>query len=212
VSLTLASTLIEASTFHGREPLPDAVDLTVGAPDSAAARVVQALGRHYTLAASLAYVHDPEGTGETTPVVRASASAYARWDLPLGWRAHATLIWGGISHYDEAAWLDSITGEVLFTDWDNSLWGRLEVLQRTPAELRVVPLPADANEPDWVGAVTAGYTRKIVSVGPVDFSAGASGTLGFMTDRFLSTYGGRPIVSGKLFVEARLIKMFEVRR
>ena len=68
-----------------------------------------------TLSASLAYVHDPEGTGGTEPVVRASVSAYARWSLPLDWRAHATLIWGGISNYDGASWLDSITGEVLFT-------------------------------------------------------------------------------------------------
>jgi hypothetical protein len=212
LSLTLPTTIIEASTFHGREPSPDAVDLPIGAPDSVAARVSQQLGRHYTLAASLAYVHDPEGTGQTEPVVRASLSAYARWNLPLDWRAHATLIWGGISNYDGASWLDSITGEVLFTDWSNALWGRLEILQRTPAELRVMPLPANPNAPDWVGALTAGYTRKIVALGPVDFSVGASGTLNFMTDTFLNAYGGRPIVSGKLFVEARVIKMFVVQR
>ena len=212
LSLTLPSTIIEVSTFHGREPEPEAVDLPIGAPDSAGARVVQALGRHYTLATSLAYVHDPEGTGGSQPAFRASLSAYGRWDLPYDWRAQATLIWGGISNYDGAAWLDSMTGEVLFTDWDNALWGRLEVLQRTPAELEVSPLPADPNAPDWVGALTAGYTRRIVSVGPVDFSAGASGTLNFMTDTFLNAYGGRPIVSGKLFVEARVIKMFVVRR
>ena len=123
LSLTLPTTIIEASTFHGREPSPDAVDLPIGAPDSAAARVSQQLGRHYTLAASLAYVHDPEGTGATAPVLRASVSAYARWDLPLDWRAYATLIWGGISNYDDAAWLDSITGEVLFTDWDERAVG-----------------------------------------------------------------------------------------
>jgi len=212
LSLTLPTTIIEASTFHGREPAPDAVDLPIGAPDSVGARVSQQLGRHYTLSASLAYVTDPEGTGQTDPVVRASGWAYARWDLPRGWRAHSTLIWGGISNYDGASWLDSITGEVLFTDWDNALWGRLEILQRTPAELRVVPLPADPNAPDWVGAVTAGYTRRAVTLGPVDFSVGASGTLNFLTDPFLNAYGGRPIVSGKLFVEARVIKMWDVRR
>jgi hypothetical protein len=212
VSLTLPTTIVEASTFHGREPAPDAVDLPLGAPDSVGARVVQALGGHYTAAASLAYVHDPEGTGGNEPVVRASVSAYGRWNLPHDWRAHATLIWGGISHYDGAAWLDSVTGEVLFTDWDNALWGRLEILQRTPAELAVAPLPARPNAPDWVGALTAGYTRKIVGVGPVDFSVGASGTLGFVSDPFVDAYGGRTIVSGKLFVEARVIKMWMVRR
>ncbi len=211
-SLTLPATIIEVSTFHGREPQPDVVDLPIGMPDSVAGRVSQQLGRHYTVAASLAYVHDPEGTGQSAPVFRASVSAYARWNLPLDWRAQATLIWGGISNYDSTPWLDAITGEVLFTDWDNALWGRLEVLQRTPAELMVSPLPENPNAPDWVGAVTLGYTRRAVSLGPLDFSVGASGTLNFMTDTFLNAYGGRPILSGKLFVEARVIKMWDVRR
>ena len=146
------------------------------------------------------------------PVFRASVSAYGRWELPYAWYGYATLIWGGISNYDNAAWLDAVTGEVLFTDWSNSLWGRLEVLQRTAAELRITPLPADPNGPEWVGALTLGYTRKAVSVGPFDFSVGASGTLNFMPDVFLGAYGGRPILSGKLFVEARAIKMWDVRR
>ncbi|MDB4966470.1 MAG: hypothetical protein JWN44_2159 [Myxococcales bacterium] len=216
LSLTLPTTTIELSTFHGREPQPDAVDLPLGTPDSAGARVAQQLGRHYTVAASLAYVRDPEAHAVAgapqDPVVRASASAYARWDLPLGWRAHATLIWGGISNYDSAPWLDSITGEVLFTDWSNRLWGRIEAVQRTPAELRVPNVaPARANDPDWVGAATLGYTRKIVALGPADFWIGGSGTLNFLTDTFLPAYGGNPILSGKLFVEARMMQMFDWR-
>jgi hypothetical protein len=205
-ALVLPSTTIEVSTFHGREPEPDEVDLPIGAPDSVGGRVSQAIGRHYTVAASLAYVHEPEGVPAPGPVFRASVSGYARWDLPRGWRAHATFIWGGISNYDDVTWLDAFTGEVLFTDWDNFLWGRMEVVQRTPAELEVPS--ATPNQPDWVGATTLGYTRKIVSLGPIDFHVGASGTLNFMTDTFLAAYGGRPILSGKLFVEARGMKMF----
>lgn len=205
-ALYLPSTTIEVSAFHGREPEPDAIDLPIGAPDSVAARVSQQLGRHYTVAASAAYVDNPEGVDLPGVVVRASASAYARWDLPAGWRGHAALIWGGISNYDGVPWLDSITTELLFTDFDNFLWGRIEAVQRTPAELVVPSL--NKLRPDWVGATTLGYTRKIVSLGPLDFHVGASGTLDFMTDTFAGAYGGNVIVSGKLFVEARLMKMF----
>lgn len=211
VALYLPTTTIEASTFHGREPEPDAVDLPIGTPDSVAARVSQQLGRHYTVAASVAYVNNPEGVANPGVVIRASVSGYGRWDLPHGWRAHGTFIWGGISNYDSTAWLDSFTTEALFTDFDNFLWGRIEVVQRTAAELNVPTTPAEANTPDWVGATTLGYTRKIVSLGPLDFRVGASGTLNWMTDRFLPAYGGRPILSGKLFVEARLIQMFGYR-
>jgi hypothetical protein len=208
VSLTLQRTIVEASTFYGHEPSPDIVDLPLGVPDSAALRVSQQLGPHYTVAISGAYVASPEAPDHTGPVARVSASGYGRWDLPRGWRAHGTVIWGGIANYDGVGFLNSLTTEVLFTDWNNAIWGRIEALQRTPLELGVMTTPQLANLPDWVGAVTLGYTRKIVSLGPFDFDVGASGTLNFMTDIFLPAYGGRPILSGKLFVEARLIQMW----
>lgn len=212
LSLTLAHTTIEASTFYGREPSPDAVDLPIGAPDSAALRVSQQLGPHYTVAASAAYVNNPEAPVRTGATARASLSAYGRWSLPRGWRAHAALIGGGIVNYDGVDFLASITTEVLFTDWDNRLWGRIEALQRTPLELAVATAPPQlASSPDWVGAITLGYTRKIVSLGPLDFDVGAAGTLNFMTDVFLPAYGGRPILSGKLFLAARLMQMWSSR-
>jgi hypothetical protein len=211
LSLTLEHTTIEASTFYGREPSPDVVDLPIGAPDSAALRVSQQLGPHYTVAASAAYVTSPEAPDHTGPVARASLSGYGRWNLPHGWRAHGTVIWGGIVNYDGVTFLNSITTEVLFTDWSNRLWGRIEALQRTPLELAVPATAQLQNTPDWVGAVTLGYTRKIVSLGPVDFDVGASGSLNFMTDVFLAAYGGRPILSGKVFIGARLMQMWNAR-
>jgi hypothetical protein len=210
-SLYLGGTLVEASTFVGREPSPTKVDLPLGTPDSFAVRVAQHLGRHFTTAASVAYVNDPEGEPGIPSEVRVSASGYTQWNLPLGWRAHGTLIWGGITNYDHANFLSSITGEWLFLDEANALWGRVEVLERTPAELAITP-SVSPNNGLWVGALTAGYTRRLASLWAFDVSIGGSATLSFLPNAFAGTYGGNSVMSGKLFLEARLMKMFAIWR
>jgi hypothetical protein len=72
-----------------------------------------------------------------------------------------------------------------------------------------------AARPDdgrWVGALTAGYTHRLSSVWAFDFSVGASLTASFVPDVFAAAYGGNSVFSGKLFVEARLMKMFSAGR
>jgi hypothetical protein len=205
-SLFLGGTMLEASAFHGHEPSPMKVDLPIGAPDSVGVRVAQQIGRHYLASASFAYVNDPEGDPAVPHLFRVSASAYGQWNLPRGWRAHATLIFGGITDYDRAPFLASLTGEWLFLDEDNSLWGRAETLMRTPAELAIASSSPDQGR--WVGALTLGYTRKLISVWAFDFAVGGSLTLSFVPDDFAGAYGGNALFSGKLFLEARWLKMF----
>lgn len=211
-SLYLGRTVIEASAFHGREPEPTQVDLPLGAPDSYSLRLAHGVGPHYLAAASFAYVNDPEGDPEIPYVLRMSASLYTQHDLPRGWRAHGALIWGGIANYDRARFLNSLTLEALFRDEANALWTRAEAVQRTPAQLRV-DAATDASAPNsgvWAGALTIGYTRRIVSLWAFDFGVGGSGTVTFLPAPFEAAYGGAAVVSGKLFLEARLLKMFSV--
>jgi hypothetical protein len=209
-SLSVDGTTVEASTFHGQEPSPTAVDLPIGVPDSFALRLVQQVGKRFTVSASAAYVNDPEGEADIPHEVRVSASGYTQWTLRRGWRAYGTLIWGGITSYDHATFLNSVTGEWLFHDDNNGVWGRLEVLQRTPAELAVV-----ATEPDsgrWVAALTAGYTHRLASLSAFDFSVGGSATLDFLPNAFSAAYGGNAIFAAKLFLECRVVKMLAFGR
>ena len=205
-SLYIGKTLLEASAFHGKEPSPTKVDLPIGVPDSVSVRLVQQFRKNVMASASFAYVTDPEGDPTIPHEFRISASAYTQWNLPRGWRAHTTSIWGGITRYDHADFLNSFTFEGLFSDESNAIWSRLEVLQRTPAELNIVSSAPNVGE--WIGAVTLGYTRKLFSLWAFDFSLGGSGSIGFVPPSFSSAYGGQAIVSGKLFLEARLMKMF----
>ncbi|HUB07695.1 MAG TPA: hypothetical protein VMB50_11865 [Myxococcales bacterium] len=208
--LYLGHTIVEASTFHGLEPQPTQVDLPLGAPDSAALRLSQILGPHLTLSASGAYVNDPEGDPTVPHDWRLSASAYGQADVLGSWRLHVFAAWGGMIGYDHATFLDSFIGEALLSDdRADQIWGRLEVLQRTPAELEV----AGAPQPDvgqWVGALTLGYTRVVVSVWGFDFSAGVSGTASGVPDDYAVAYGHDVVFSGKVFLEARFLRGFSV--
>ncbi|MFI5289954.1 MAG: hypothetical protein ACHQ17_09910, partial [Polyangia bacterium] len=208
-SLRIDNTLLEASTFHGLEPQPTAVDLPLGSPDSVAVRMAQDFAaRRLTVAASFAYVNDPEGDPTIPSALRLSASAYLHHDLPHNWRAHATAIWGGITGFDHASFLESVTLEALFLDDSNALWSRLEVLQRTPGELEIASTSPNGGE--WVGALTVGYTRRIISLWGFDFSVGASGTLDFLPSDFATAYGGQVAAIGRVFLGARLMKMWTV--
>jgi hypothetical protein len=208
VAAVIGGTTLEASTFHGHEPAPMSVDLPIGAPDSFAFRVTQQIGKRFLVAASVAYVRDPEGEADIPDEVRVSASGYTQWNLPKGWRAHGTLIWGGITRYDRASFLNSITGEWSFLDDSNNLWGRVEALQRTPAELAI----AQDDTGRWVGALTLGYTRRVLTLWAFDFSIGGSATASFVPDAFATAYGGNAVFSARLFLEARWMKSFAAGR
>jgi hypothetical protein len=205
-SLHLGVVTLEASTFAGREPHPTEIDLPILTPDSFAFRAIGQIGRHWTVAASFAYVDNPEGDPEDTKVYRASASGYLSYDLPKNWRVHASLIWGGVANYDHTPWLNSILAEATFSDGSNSPWIRLEVLQRTPAELAI----SASNSPQWVGAWTLGFTRRIVSLWAFDFNVGAAGTLSFLPNDYQPAYGGAVVAVGRLYLEARFVKMWSL--
>ncbi len=210
-SLFIDHTTIEASTFSGLEPDPTLVDLPVRKPDSVALRVIQHFSQHFSAAASGSYVNNPEGNPSIPHEWRASASGYWQYTLPRDWRAHALLVWGLVTGYDSATALNSFLGEAVFSDDSNSLWSRIEVLQRTAYELNVPNVPSP-NTGRWVGAATLGYTRRIVSVWGFDVSVGGSGTLSVVPPVYSSAYGGQTIWSGKLFLEARFYRMFAPRK
>lgn len=156
-----------------------------------------------TAAASAAYVNDPEEDHTVPNLIRYSASTYLRGSIQPGWRSHLALIWGGITHYDHARFLNSFALEALHRNDREAMWGRIEALQRTPSELDV----ATAVDPLFVGALTLGYTRTLTSLGPADLSMGAMGTANFVPDVFSAAYGGNSAYVARLFVEARFMTM-----
>lgn len=159
-SLKLGNVRFEASTFHGEEPSPTKVDLPIGAPDSAAIRVIGEFTPRVTGLISAAYVAHPEpDEPDIASENRYSASLLSRVDLGGDWEWFNSAIYGLITHMDYADSLNSFGEEFLFRGSGNRIWGRVEVLQRTPDELAIAT--TNPNSGRWVAAFTLGYTRSL---------------------------------------------------
>jgi hypothetical protein len=83
------------------------------------------------------------------------------------------------------------------------------VLQRTPNELNV-PVSAGADSPQWVGGLTLGYSRKLMSLWTFDFLAGVAGTLDFLPEDYQAAYGGPVVAVGRMFFEMRFANMWSL--
>ncbi len=196
-SLKLGGFHIEASTFNGMEPDPTQVDLPIRTPDSYACRLIQEFSPNVMLMASYAYVNNPEpGIANDN---RYSASFYTHVPLSEAWTWHNTLIYGGITNIDYASFLNSTLEEFALVSEKMAVYGRVEVLQRTPNQLGIPGLP-DPNSGRWVTAISFGYSHQVVAWDGWELRAGAEVSNDRTPAEYSLTYAGDPL-SYKFFFE-----------
>jgi hypothetical protein len=208
-SLKIDSTHFEFSTYNGTEPQPQNVDLPLGSLNSYSFRLIEELNPDFMAMISYAYVSNPE---TDQPLVnfeqRYSASIYNSAKISERWTFDNTLIYGGISNLDQASVLTSFAEEFLFKGNTPRIWGRIEVLQRTPNELQIVT-NTDGNVGQWVTAITLGYTHKVVGWDSAELGVGASVTADLLPQDYQGAYGGNPW-AGKAFVQFGGMKMWSL--
>jgi len=204
-SLNLNHTRFEVSTFNGQEPEPTQIDLPVDVPNSYSLRLIEDFSSTITGMVSAAYVKDPEHDDPSIPfVTRYSASLYTRHTLKQ-WHLYNAFIFGLITQYAHAASLASFGEEFwLHNSKEMRIFGRLEVIQRTPHELEIAA--SDPNSGRWVVATTVGYTHAITQIDEGEIGIGASVTKDFLPTDYQGTYGGNPW-TGKLFLQFSGMKM-----
>lgn len=201
-SFKIGGTAIEASTFHGGEPQPTQVDLPMGTPDSGAFRVIEEFSPDHMAMASLAYVDAPEPSDpDISFELRASASVYSHFRLPGEWQFHNALIYGAITRYDHASVLNSFLEEFWIHRDHPNFWGRIEVLERTAAELQIASA-SDQNTGQWVAAFTLGYTQNVARIGGTQIGIGGSVTEDLLPSEFADAYGSSHPWTGKIFIQA----------
>ena len=189
-SLKLGGLHIEASIFNGMEPDPTQVDLPIRSPDSYAFRLIQDFSPRVSAMISYAYVNNPEPGIATAE--RYSASLYTHLPLSNAWTFHNTLVYGGITNIDNASFLNSTLEEFALTSEKMAIFGRVEVLQRTPNQLLIPGLP-DPNTGRWVTAVTLGYTHQVLAWDGWELRAGASVSNDITPAEYSDTYAGNPL-------------------
>lgn len=207
LALDLGHSLVEFSTFSGVEPKPDAVDLPLHVPNSFAVRFSHEFSSTFTAMISGATLKDSEPNAPE--VNRYSASLYFHHELTEEWNFHNTLIFGIITHYDHASSLTSFCEEFLMRHKTHSIWGRIEALQRTAAELEIANL-ANQNQGQWVEAFTAGYTKRIAQWSDSELGLGSSITMDLLPSSFSTAYGSRTPLTAKIFLQFGGMKMWNL--
>ncbi len=188
-SLKLGGFHLEASTFNGTEPDPTQVNLPIATPNSYAFRAIQEISPEAMAMASYASVNDPEpGIVHEN---RYSTSFYTHLPLSGDWTWHNTLVYGGITNMDHAAFLNSTLEEFALMTRKMALFGRVEILQRTPNEL-AIPGLSNPNTGQWVAALTLGYTHRVAYWDGWELRAGASVTNDQLPSDYQPTYSGNP--------------------
>lgn len=207
-TLHFNETTIEASAFNGTEPEPSKVDLPLGPLNSYAARFIQEFTPQMYAMASAAYVKSPEPHDpELDSIWRYSASLYNDLTFDNGWMLHNTLIWGLVNFYDETSALNSFAEEFWFHKERQNIWGRIEYLQRTPGELEIAS--SQPHDPQWVTAVTVGYTHEIGTWESGRVGLGASVTKDLLPSEYRAAYSGDPL-TGKVFLQVGGMNMWEL--
>ncbi len=196
-ALELGGLHIETSMFNGMESNPTQVDLPIGTPDSYAIRLIQVIDSGLMLMASYADAHDPEpGIADSN---RYSVSLYTGLPLSPAWTWHNTLVYGGITNMDNAAFLNSALEEFTLINEKMAVYGRFEAVQRTPNQLGIPGLP----EPDtgrWVTALTLGYSHQIIAWDGWELRAGAEVANSQTPADYSLFYAGNPF-SYKFFFQ-----------
>lgn len=201
----LDDTTLEISSFNGTEPKPAQVDLPMGSLNSYAARLTEQFTPDVYAMISAAQLKSDEDHAEH--LERYSASLYHEYHFENGWVFHNALIYGLVNGFDNTGALQSFAEEFWFHRGQQNFWSRIEVLQRTPAELEITS--ATPNDSSWVTAVTLGYTYDLVKTDSVTMGVGASVSKDFLPSEFESAYSGDPL-SGKIFLQMGGLKMWDL--
>lgn len=201
VSLYAGKNLLEASVFNGTEPEPTKVDLPLGPLNSFSVRAGYQISDSWSGMVSASEVSDPEPHDPTLEKIwRYSASLYSENELGNGWKFNNSFIFGLVNNYDHVSALRSFLDEFWFhTDSPHHYWGRIEVLERTGSQLQILGLE-NPEEPQWVTALSAGYTYKWMLGQSMEAGMGLGVTKNLLPSDFRDTYGGDPW-SGKIFFQ-----------
>lgn len=191
---------VETSAFNGREPDEHRKDFDFGALDSVSGRVWFLPTSKVALQMSGGHLHEAEAgdAGEPRRDVN-KVTASATFHQMSGDRVMAsTFAWGRNSESGQAT--NALLIETNVTVRDRDTWfGRLEVVQKTPHDLDVLP----TKEAFTVSKIEGGYTRYISAMAGFKAGVGAAVSAGIVPGDLKAAYGGRVNPGFAIFLTMR---------
>ncbi len=194
----------EASWFNGREPdeIRTNFDYAGRRLDSYSARLTVNPGPRWSLSTWYAYVKSPEGLHPDESLHRVGAAALITQPVGTGGTWSSALIYGANDQIGTGRLASSVLVEsTVDLDGTNSLFGRVEYVQKSAEELVVASVPP-TTEYD-VGALVLGYLRTVGTVAGLAAGVGMRGSLNFVPSSLGGAYGSRTPLGAAIYLQLR---------
>ncbi len=195
---------LEGSVFNGREPNEERWGFDRIRFDSYSGRFTAHLDSSWVVSAGYGFLKSPEALNPLQSVHRVTASVLHGRKLGPEGEIATSVIWGANRRSGRTTHSALAESEAVL-DRRNTIFGRLEVVQKTAEEL-ALPTAPGGFVPDSAFTVTAlsvGYIREIVRSSNATVGVGLQGTLNALPAALDSFYGSRTPVGGMLFVRIR---------
>ncbi len=183
---------LEASWFNGREPDENRTnfDYTGRRLDSYSARLTVNPGPRWSLSTWYAYLKSPEGLHPDESLHRIGAAAQTTQTVGAGGTWSSALIYGANAQIGTGRLSSSVLVEsTLDLDGTNSLFGRVEYVQKSAEELVISSVPPTTQYN--VGALALGYLRTVGTVAGLAAGVGVRGSVNLVPAGLNAVYGSR---------------------
>jgi len=193
---------LEASWFNGREPDEFRFNFDFAPFDSWSARLSVAPADWLAAQVSYGFLQQPEALYPLNSIQRTTASLMVV-QHPLRWATvAATASWGHNVGSREAP-SNSFLLEGSVECARNTLFLRAEAVQKFGHDLVLSQDPQLAFQRLWLGAITLGYLRELLVLGPVVMGAGVRVAVDFLPPELLPYYGTAFPLGGMAYLRFR---------
>ena len=195
---------LEGSAFNGREPNEERWGFDRLRLDSYSGRFTAHMDSNWVFSAGYGFLKSPEALNPSESVHRVTASVLHGRKLGMDGQIATALVWG-VNRHSGRTTNSALAETEAVLDRSNTLFGRLELVQKTAADLVLPPGPGGfAPESTFtLAAASIGYIREIVRTSKTTLGIGLQGTLNVLPVSLDPIYGSRTPVGAMLFVRIR---------
>ena len=197
---------IEASAFNGTEPDENRWAFDSLRLNSFSGRLSINPTKDWAFQISHGYLKNPERAEPDLESIRrttASAMYNKTFSETRNWAS--TFVWG--QNYKEGEYTNSFLFESDYTFGKNSIFGRVERVQKDGHELVLPHTDPIHDDVFWVGAYSIGYVRDIVKNKGIDIGLGGMLTANSNPSALTPYYGGTTHGGWQVFVRFRPSRM-----
>jgi hypothetical protein len=191
---------LEGSAFNGREPDEERWGFDPIRLDSYSGRFTAHLDSNWVVSAAYGYLKSPEALHPGESAHRTTASILHGRRLGHDGQFAAAFVWGANRKAATTTHTALAEAEAVL-DMRNTIYGRLELVQKTAEDLVLTSLPPETKLN--VAAISAGYIRELFRGSRATFGLGVQGTLSRVPSDLEPSYGSRTPVGAMVFLRVR---------